>query len=228
MPPESATEKNVESKDKAPQTPDNAQKETQNTSERQAAAKKEADRINAETKVPELELTDKPVEKPVDKAQMAKDAATIEGAFGRIYNDNDDIHNALKGKTEAELTALKDAYKEKTGRRLEDDLRDRMSGEDKDRALTYLNHKDADTRVPRGVDKEAMLAANAAIFKASDGIGTTKEDIYKALQGKTPAELKLMDGLYKSVYGMSLGDQMRGELSGSDLKKAMDLLHPPA
>lgn len=66
-----------------------------------------------------------------------------------------------------------------------------------------------------------------AIDKAANGgflgIGTDKKAIEEQLKGKTKEELRLLDEAYKKRTGISLKDELRDELSGSDLTRALNL-----
>lgn len=78
-------------------------------------------------------------------------------------------------------------------------------------------------------DKELELEkAVDAINYAADGgiaIGTDKETIYASLKDKNESERRVMNDLYVKKFGISLEDEMRDEMEGSDLDKALNLLN---
>ncbi|MBE9581068.1 MAG: DUF4157 domain-containing protein [Proteobacteria bacterium] len=66
-------------------------------------------------------------------------AHQLNKAMDRLGTDEDSIYSALTGRTQAELQAIKGAYKRLTGSELEADIRDEMSGSELTYALALLN-----------------------------------------------------------------------------------------
>lgn len=52
-----------------------------------------------------------------------------------------------------------------------------------------------------------------------------RDAINKILEGKTEAERRAIDGIYKEKYGKGLEEEMRGFQTGSDLEKFLNILH---
>ena len=52
------------------------------------------------------------------------------------------------------------------------------------------------------------------------GWGTDEAKLFKALEGKTPAEIKALEAEYADHYGRNLRKDIKSELGGSDLKRA--------
>lgn len=76
------------------------------------------------------------------------------------------------------------------------------------------------------VDKKAMEKAVDEFYAATEGKWGTDEDKVNALlKGKTEAERKVMNDIYVKKHGMTLEQQIKNEMSGSDLNTALDLLH---
>ncbi|HEY9871511.1 MAG TPA: FHA domain-containing protein [Candidatus Obscuribacterales bacterium] len=177
--------------------------------------------------------------KPVDAEAMKKAADDLyQATEGMVGTDEEAIYRILAGKSEAELKALDAEFRKRSdqGFSIEQVLRDEMDGLELQRALYFLSHKDTDVvKLPEGVDRPKLEAANEELYKATrrdetfgetpEGWGTDEKAIFKVLEGKTPDELKAMDLLFKERYGCSLEDILKDELSGAELTRALDLLH---
>ena len=72
------------------------------------------------------------------------------------------------------------------------------------------------------------LAENVVyeVYKASDGIGTDEERIFRALQtlNRDTAAINTASGKYKQKHGMSLEEELRDEMSGSELQYGLELI----
>lgn len=76
------------------------------------------------------------------------------------------------------------------------------------------------------VDRRAMEKAADEFYAATEGQwGTDEDKVHALLKGKTEAERKVMNEIYVKKHGMTLEQQMKNEMSGSDLKTGMDLLN---
>ncbi|MEQ8170856.1 MAG: hypothetical protein ABRQ38_18350, partial [Candidatus Eremiobacterota bacterium] len=118
--------------------------------------------------------------------------------------------DSLYGKSPEERKAYQEAYKNKTGRELESDLRNNLQGTDRDIAMEYLkNGKESDA---------------AKLHRAMDGLGTDEKSIFRTLEGKTEDERKALVKEYKDKYGVDLMKDLEGDLSGSDMAKAKNLM----
>lgn len=75
------------------------------------------------------------------------------------------------------------------------------------------------------VDRKAMEKAVDEFYAVTEGKWGTDEDKVNALlKGKTEAERKVMNDIYVKKHGMTLEQQIKNEMSGSDLNTALDLL----
>lgn len=80
------------------------------------------------------------------------------------------------------------------------------------------------------VDMAQALRDAEAIRKATGNDNwvarwADRDAINKILEGKTEAERKAIDGIYKEKYGKGLEQEMRGFQTGSDLEKFLNILH---
>lgn len=140
-------------------------------------------------------------------------AAQLDDAMRGLGTDETAIYGALTGRTTAELQAIKDAYRRRTGRELEADLRDELSGSELTRALRLLN--------------QGMLAPEDELYLAMAGLGTDEDTIFRVLDAMAGSSTAItaMETAYRTKYGDLIAD-LRGDLSGEDYAHAMRVLQP--
>lgn len=167
------------------------------------------------------EVPAEPVKKPVDVEAMRKQADVLYDATqGKWFGANEALaKEVLKNLDEDQRKVLNDVYKEKHGKNIDEVLRSKLSGKDLTESLTYLNAKDKVTGVDRGKAERAAEAIDHAANGGILGIGTDKKAIEEQLKGKTAEELKAIDAAFTARTGHSLKDELKDELSGSDLTK---------
>ena len=140
-------------------------------------------------------------------------AAQLDKAMKGLGTDEDSIYAALSGRTQAELQAIKQAYKRRTGRELEADIRDEMSGSELNHALALLN--------------QGMLLPEDEVYLAVTGLGTDEDTLFRVLEtvkGDRAKITALIDKYAAKGYGDMLAD-IRDDLSGAELARAMEILH---
>ncbi len=140
-------------------------------------------------------------------------ANQLHQAMDQLGTDETQIYSALTGRTSAERTAIKTAYKTLTGRALLNDLRDELSGDELTEAVRLLN--------------QGVLQPEDELFLAMSGAGTDEgriERIMDELRGD-PAAITAMESAYRAKYGDIIAD-LRGDLSGSDLDSAIGSVAP--
>lgn len=140
-------------------------------------------------------------------------AAQLNKAMDRWGTDEEAIFSALTGRPESERTAIKEAYQRLTHRELEADLRDELSGVDLQRAMALLN--------------QGILAPEDQVRVATAGLGTDEDLLFAALEsikGDLGKINNTIDAYREKGYGDML-DDIQDDLSGSDLDRAMELLH---
>jgi hypothetical protein len=140
-------------------------------------------------------------------------AAQLDDAMRGLGTDETAIYGSLTGRTTAELQPIKDAYRRRTGRELEADLRDELSGSDLTRALRLLN--------------QGMLAPEDELYLAMEGLGTDEDTIFRVLDAMAGSSTAItaMETAYRTKYGDLIAD-LRGDLSGEDYAHAMRVLQP--
>ena len=83
----------------------------------------------------------------------------------------------------------------------------------------------APSATPRAQAPAYNPSADAVdLHKAMRGLGTDEEAIFKVLTNKSPEQMKSLRKAYKTLYGESLSSALKGDLSHSELDRAMSLL----
>lgn len=76
------------------------------------------------------------------------------------------------------------------------------------------------------VSPQAIEASAKAINDACSGLGTDEDKIYAVLNGlHSEAERKALADAYKAKYGVDLVTELKGEMSGQELDKSLNLLN---
>jgi hypothetical protein len=146
---------------------------------------------------------------PEDRATVA--ANQIQAAVAGPGTDEEAIYSALTGRTEAELQDIARRYKLLAGEELDARLRDELTDSEYARTQLLLHPLNTPERVAR------------ALRDAVEGPGTNESAIMAILTGRPAAELPLIRAAYQRLYGESLVDRLRDELSGADLAQALQL-----
>ncbi len=163
----------------------------------------------------DVKKTDKPGEqkqgqetqqkKEEPKYDLSGDVKVLNKAMDGLGTDEDAIFNVLKGKSPEQRQALKEAYKQKYGKDLESEVKGEMSGSDWDKAKALMD--------------SGKIGDTDKLRQAMAGAGTDEGAIIRSLEGKSPEEISDMKAEYKQRYGKDLGEDLKSELSGKDLKK---------
>lgn len=155
-------------------------------------------------------------EKPVDPKAVRDSANQLFKAMDGWGTDEDAIHGALRGKSPAEIKAIKAAYQDHFGRSLDGDLKSELSGKDLDEAQAALSADPVKSAVA-ALDN----AANGGMF----GMGTDEKKIQGVLENiKDPAQRKQVMAEYQKKTGTSLDKMLKSEMSGNDLALSEALL----
>jgi hypothetical protein len=125
--------------------------------------------------------------------------------------DEDAIYAALTGRSDAELREIERRFKLLTGEDLDARLRDELTRSEYERAGRLLHP-------PTNATRLAMRIRDAV-----QGPGTDEGAIYGALTARSPAELAQIRAEYLRMYGESLSDRLKDEMSGGELLEASTL-----
>jgi hypothetical protein len=145
--------------------------------------------------------------------RMVQIARSLHAAMEGLGTDESAIFAALTGRSLAELADIRTAYRSLTGRDLEADLRDELSGGDLVRAMRLLT--------------QGVLLPEDEIYLAIEGWGTDEETIFRVLESLrgNAAGLQQLAADYASKYG-DLIDDLRSDLSGEEYARARQILVP--
>ena len=144
-----------------------------------------------------------------DPAAMRQAAADLFTAMDGMGTNEDAIHSALRGRSAAEIEAIRAAYADHyPGRTLDGDLEDELSGDELEAARTAMT-------------ADPVTSAAASLVNAASGLGTDEDTIMRTLEGITdPAQRAAVAAEYERRTGESLNDMLGSELSDSDLDVA--------
>lgn len=163
----------------------------------------------------------KPKEEEVKTNQKsANKAARIENAkliATRVHDavdgagtDEEALKDALIGLSKEDTALVKEAYMSLYGENIEDAIKDDTSGELEKILLSALEGK---TATKKDEDFDAKKVADQ-VHDAVDGWGTDEDSLKSALLGLTAEQANEVKDVYKSTYGESLEDAIKGDTSG--------------
>jgi hypothetical protein len=144
-------------------------------------------------------------------AQQVHDA--VEGAG----TDENAVFGALAGRTQEEIDRIAAAYLRMHGRAMIDDLRDDLSDGELRRLATL-----SPAFAPEGAAGPGGAAGVAAQLRdAMEVLGTNEEAVPAALSNRSPAEILAIKAAYLGLTGRHLEADLRDELSGDELQRAL-------
>lgn len=171
------------------------------------------------------------VQRAVSGAQAETIAQRLAKAMAGWGTDEEAIYGALSGRTPADYAAIVEAYKRlELGdtHDLDADLADELTGSEMARVRRQLEGTREATDLPEGEQAAATLERAKAIAEqlrdAMKGLGTEEDQIWNALEGRTPAEITAIKRAYKELTGHQLDRDFMDDLSGDDLRRALDLV----
>jgi hypothetical protein len=141
-------------------------------------------------------------------------AQQLREAMAGWGTDEDSIYAALAGRTPEQVAQIAQAYQSLYGRNLQADLEDELTSGELLRLAQYSSAA-ADTPEHRA---EAVAIR---LREAMKGWGTDEDAIYAALNGRSAEELNAIKEAYRRLTGRELIDDLRDELSGDELERAL-------
>ena len=140
-------------------------------------------------------------------------AMQLKNAMEGLGTDEESIYAALSGRTVSERQAIQAAYRRLTGRTLESDLRDELSGSELTEAIMLLN--------------QGMLAPEDEIYLAITGLGTDEPTLFRVLNSLSGdnSAISTMEENYRRKYGDLIAD-LRSDLTSSEYERAIRVLGP--
>jgi hypothetical protein len=181
------------------------------------AWEREADRLARMRTLPPVPTGAVPRPAPQRRTAATQVATVLRRAAEGLGTDEDAIFNALAGRSPQEIEDIKRGYLALSeGETLEEMLRDQLSGDELAHALSLLQG-----RAPATEGTPTALAMR--IRDAVEGPGTDEEAIYGALTGRSADQLMQIRVEYLRLYGESLTDRLKDELSGGELIEGLVL-----
>lgn len=155
-------------------------------------------------------------------------ARSLEDAMSGLGTDEEAIYGALAGRTGADMTAIRAAYQQLFKKDLDAELADELT-EDELARVSIAAPPVADESAMSEGDRQsaAMDRARVAaqhLVEAMEGLGTEEDEIFNVLTGRTLEEIAEIQRAYQIRTGRHLDRDLQDELSGDDLKRAMNLL----
>jgi hypothetical protein len=169
------------------------------------------------------------VQRELTIGQAATIAARLHDAMEGWGTDEDAIYGALTSRTPDDIEEIKDAYFIAYDTTLLADLRDEMSGDELARAERLLQGTAAPGARATAAETAAATRATARAIAeqlrdAMAGLGTEEDQIYNALEGRTQGEIGAIRTEYLALTGRRLEEDLIDDLSGDELRRALDLL----
>ena len=151
-------------------------------------------------------------------------ARTLRGAMQGWGTDEEAIYSAFAGRTQEQVDAISRVYQEMYSADLLADLRDELT--DSEMAHLAIFSPTAAPGEVGSVKQATAFADQIAqqLNNAMDRLGTDEDSIYSALTGRTEAERQAIKEAYKRLTKRELEADIRDEMSGSELTRALALL----
>lgn len=144
-------------------------------------------------------------------AQQVHDA--VEG----VGTDENAVFGALAGRTQEEIDRIAAAYLNMYGASMIDDLLDDLN-EDEMKRLGTLSPAFA----PEGASAaDAATGVAVQLRDAIEGLGTNEAAVFAALSNRSPVEILAIKAAYLALTGRELEADLRDDLSGDDLQRAL-------
>lgn len=144
------------------------------------------------------------------------DARFLRKAMEGVGTDESTIIEIICSRSNAQLAAIKDAYKKEFQRDLEEDLREETSGHLK-RTLTGLVQGKRDESYV--VDLNRAKADAQVLYEAGENtFGTDESEFQRILVTRNWMQMRAIFDAYQEIAGRSIEDSIKREMSG-DLEK---------
>jgi hypothetical protein len=167
------------------------------------------------------------VQRAIGGDQAAATAGQLHKAMAGWGTDEEAIYGALAGRTGDDMGVIRDTYRRTYGNSLDAELRDELNDSEFARIKPVLEAPADTTMAPLDREISAMDRSEAVAAQLRDamaGWGTDETQIFNALTGRTPTEIEAIAAAYLSRYGRTLEYDLRDELSGDDLARALQLI----
>ena len=169
-----------------------------------------------------------PVQRAVTPEQATSIAARLREAMAGWGTDEEAIYGALSGRTASDLAAIREAYALLSPTGLDADLRDELTDDELAHVQSLMASATAAGTAAGATPEERYQARKnrardvaGQLQEAMAGWGTDETQLINALAGRTPYEIVEIAGEYLTLTGRGLEEDVRDELSGDDLARAL-------
>jgi len=144
------------------------------------------------------------------------DVKCLHNAIARLGTDDDCLIEILVGRTNSDIRALRELYKKKYGKDIENDVKGDTSGYIRRLYIVLLEGNRDESDVPRDA-----LADAEALYNAGEGkIGTDEMTFISILCNRPDSHLRKVFDIYQQKHGHTIEQAISKEFSG-DIKKAL-------
>ncbi len=171
------------------------------------------------------------VQRQLSISQAETIAQRLAKAMSGWGTDEEAIYGALAGRTPSDYAAIGEAYRHLglgDTHDLEADLADELTESELARVKRGLESTKEASTLPE--DEQAAATAERAraiagqLRDAMADLGTEEDQIWNALEGRTPEEIAQIKREYLALTGRHLDRDFMDDLSGADLRRALDLV----
>jgi len=172
------------------------------------------------------------VQRAVSAEQAESIARRLEKAMAGWGTDEEAIYGALAGRTAADMTDIRGAYQRLYRKDLDAELDDELNASELAHVRSLMAPVADESKLSEGERQMAAMdrakVAAQQLHEAMEGWGTEEDQIFNVLMGRTPDEILEIRRQYQTRYRHPLEVDLRDEMSGSELRRALDLLHARA
>jgi len=170
------------------------------------------------------------VQRALSVEQAGSIARRLEDAMAGWGTDEEAIYGALAGRTADDMRAIREAYRRLPGGKdLDAELADELTESELQHVTEMMapvgdESQLSDTQQAAAkVDRARVIADQ--LRQAMAGWGTEEDQIYNALEGRSADEIDEVRRQYYTLTGHSLERDIRDEMSGSELDRALALIN---
>jgi hypothetical protein len=170
------------------------------------------------------------VQRALSVPQAESIARRLDDAISGPGTDEEAIYGALSGRTPTDFQAIKEAYAhlDLGDGDLDADLADDLNEEELAKVKAQLDETREESTLEEGEQAAARVERAKAIARQLDeamrDLGTEEDQIWNALEGRSPAEISEIKRQYRELTGRHLDRDFMDDLSGDDLKRALKLV----
>jgi len=173
------------------------------------------------------------IQRAISSGQAAALAERIYDAMEGLGTDEDAVYGALSGRTPEDLDAIREAYFFAYNHTMLEDINDEFSGDELAKVMRLLEGRPAPGATATATERETSATARARdiaqqLADAISGAGTEEDQIFNALEGRSADEIAEIRRQYFALTGHSLDRDLRDDLSGDELERALALVHSTA